>query len=58
MAQMYQEVVAVTISKLVADRDTEVSPITNEELLRSIEALIEESCSGSIVVEAAKIDNE
>ena len=58
MAQIYQEVIAITISKLVADRETETSQLVNDGMVKDIENQIEALFETAVVVEAAKIEDE
>ncbi len=57
MAQIYQEVIAVTISKLIHEKENETPTIIADELMDNIENLVEEYLDDkSLVVEATKIE--
>ena len=58
MAQLYQEVIAVTISRLVRDSDLAIEKLATDENLADIQDIIEGKLPEGVVVEAARIDDE
>lgn len=55
MAKIHEEVIVITISKLVKDSDAAETPdLANAEIIAALGSVAEELFGGSVVVEVSK----
>ena len=56
MAKIYEGVLVVKVSKLVADKSSNNSSIIRDDIVESIEAVVQELVGDSVIVEIEKAE--
>jgi hypothetical protein len=54
MAKIYEEVLVIKVSKLVADKSSNNQDILRDDIVESIETVIQELVGNNIIVEVEK----
>ena len=56
MAKIYEEVLVIKVSKLVADKSSNNSSIIRDDIVESIESVVQELVGNNIIVEVEKAE--
>jgi len=56
MAKIYEEVLVIKVSKLVADKNSNNQDILRDDIVESIETVVQELVGNNIIVEVEKAE--
>jgi len=56
MAKIYEEVLIIKVSKLVADKDANPKTIISNDIVENIEAVVQELVGDSVIIETEKAE--
>ena len=56
MARIYEEVLVIKVSKLIADKQVIAEPIIAKDIIENIEAVVQELVGDSVIVETEKAE--
>ena len=56
MAKIYEEVLVIKVSKLVADKESNPKTIIGSDIVESIEEVVQQLVGESIIVETEKVN--
>jgi hypothetical protein len=56
MAKIYEEVLVIKVSKLVADKSSNTTSIVRDDIVDSIEAVVQELVGENVIVEIEKAE--
>lgn len=56
MAKIQEEVVIITLSKLIKDSTEDVSPLTNKDFVSNLETIVQELVGDTVVVEIGGVE--
>lgn len=54
MAKIHEELIAIRLSKLIKDSETDASDIAGPEVIQSLEAVAQELVGNGVIVEVIK----
>ena len=54
MAKIHEEVIVITLSKLIKDNETETAQIASEDVVSALASVAEELLGSGVIVEANK----
>ena len=57
MAKIQEEIIIIKLSKLHKDSNTEVSALAGNDVVSSVEAVVQELVGGDVIVEIVNDDN-